>query len=144
VFGISFTELLIIGVVALLALGPEKLPQMLKTVGRVMREFRRATRELRDQLDVEGTLREAMGDGPVARTAPRIKPPSRIYPQEGVDCEAVMDEPASSPYPDSVPYADDEHYAPDKDEEAALPLVTRRSFAPDIERDPSPTCTLRV
>jgi len=34
VLGISFTELLIIGVVALLALGPDKLPQLLKTIGK--------------------------------------------------------------------------------------------------------------
>lgn len=39
--GIGGTEFLIIGVFALLVFGPDKLPQMARTVGKFLREFRR-------------------------------------------------------------------------------------------------------
>jgi sec-independent protein translocase protein TatB len=129
VFGISFSELLLIAVVALLVLGPDKLPAALKTVGKVMREFRRATRELRDQLDVEGTLREAMGEPPLRPPpAPRITAPSRIYPPEGVDCEDVLEEP--SEYPPNTPYAAREETGEDEDAAPAAPPVPVPSPAP--------------
>jgi len=42
VLGIGGTELFIIAAFALLIFGPDKIPQMGKTVGKFMREFRRA------------------------------------------------------------------------------------------------------
>jgi len=50
-FGLSFWEIGVILVVALIALGPKRLPQLLKSVGRGMREVRRASNELRDALE---------------------------------------------------------------------------------------------
>lgn len=41
-FGISGTELFIVVVFALLIFGPDKLPEMGRTIGRFMREFKRA------------------------------------------------------------------------------------------------------
>jgi len=41
-FGISGIELFIIVVFALLIFGPERLPEMGRTIGRAMREFKRA------------------------------------------------------------------------------------------------------
>ncbi len=53
-FNISATELLVIAVVALLVLGPEKLPDAMRKLGRATRELRRITSgfeaELRDAL----------------------------------------------------------------------------------------------
>ena len=52
-FGIGMPELIIIMVVALIVLGPKKLPEIAKTLGRGMAEFRRATTDLKDQLEVD-------------------------------------------------------------------------------------------
>lgn len=52
-FGIGMPELIIIMVVALIVLGPKRLPQIAKTLGRGMAEFRRATTDLKDQLEVD-------------------------------------------------------------------------------------------
>lgn len=49
-FGIGMPELLIILVVALLVLGPKRLPEVARSLGRGMAEFRRASSELRHSL----------------------------------------------------------------------------------------------
>jgi sec-independent protein translocase protein TatB len=52
-FGLSFGEILIIAVIALLLLGPEKLPEAAKTLGKGLREIRKATDDLKDQVEKE-------------------------------------------------------------------------------------------
>ena len=52
-FGIGGTELIVIAVVLLIAVGPNKLPQLLKAVVKGYREFRRATRELRASTGID-------------------------------------------------------------------------------------------
>ena len=51
-FGIGMPELLIILVVALLVLGPKRLPEVARSLGRGLAEFRRASSELRQSLSV--------------------------------------------------------------------------------------------
>lgn len=46
-FGVSFTELLVIFVVALLVLGPEKLPEMAARLGKLTAELKRTSDTLR-------------------------------------------------------------------------------------------------
>jgi Tat protein translocase TatB subunit len=44
---IGTSELILIGIVALIFLGPRKLPQIAKTIGKTMAEFRSATNEFK-------------------------------------------------------------------------------------------------
>ncbi|MGQ9471728.1 MAG: Sec-independent protein translocase protein TatB [Candidatus Aminicenantales bacterium] len=50
---IGFPELLIILLIALLIFGPRKLPEVGKNIGRALREFRRASDELKDRIENE-------------------------------------------------------------------------------------------
>ena len=52
-FGLSFGELLIIAALALILLGPDRLPEAARTRGKVLREMRGATENLKDQLENE-------------------------------------------------------------------------------------------
>jgi len=52
-FNIGPGELIVILILALVLLGPEKLPEMARTVGKGMRELRRATEDLKDQVETE-------------------------------------------------------------------------------------------
>ncbi len=57
-FGIGASELVIIGVVLLIAVGPTRLPKLLKAVVSSYREFRRATRELRANSGIDELLQD--------------------------------------------------------------------------------------
>ncbi len=64
-FGIGVTELLVILVIALVVLGPAKLPEVARFLGRGMAEFRRATADITTELRsaqtaIDREAREAM------------------------------------------------------------------------------------
>jgi Tat protein translocase TatB subunit len=50
---IGFPELLIILAIALLVFGPKKLPEVSKSLGRAIREFRRTSDEIKDKIEQE-------------------------------------------------------------------------------------------
>jgi sec-independent protein translocase protein TatA len=49
-FGIGWQELIIIAIIALIVVGPKKLPDLAKTLGKGFSEFRKATDGLSDDL----------------------------------------------------------------------------------------------
>ncbi|KAB1443272.1 Sec-independent protein translocase protein TatB [Pseudodesulfovibrio senegalensis] len=58
-FGIGGPELLIIVVVALIVIGPAKLPQMMRSLGKGMAEFKRMSNDVKSTLDQEVQQAEA-------------------------------------------------------------------------------------
>ena len=52
-FGIGSTELLVILVVALIVIGPSKLPKIARGVGKAFGEFKRASNDLKRTIDHE-------------------------------------------------------------------------------------------
>jgi sec-independent protein translocase protein TatB len=63
VFGVSFPEFLVLGTVALLVLGPDKLPGMLRTLGQWLAKLRKLTTEVRYQSGIDDVLRAEGLDG---------------------------------------------------------------------------------
>lgn len=57
-FGIGGTELLVILVVALIVLGPKSVPQIARTLGKAMGEFRRVSTDFQRTLNTEIELEE--------------------------------------------------------------------------------------
>lgn len=52
-FGIGMTEMLLIAALALVVLGPKKLPDLARSLGKGFAEFKRATNELKSAIDLE-------------------------------------------------------------------------------------------
>ena len=61
-FGIGLPELIIIMVIALIVIGPSKLPDLAKALGKGMAEFRKATQEIKNSLDMDEDIQEVKKD----------------------------------------------------------------------------------
>ncbi len=76
-FGIDFSEILLIFGIALVVLGPEKLPKLANTLGRWRGRARGMARQFREQLEQEShTLRESVDLGPEFSSRPGTRPGS--------------------------------------------------------------------
>lgn len=90
-FNLGMPELILIFVVALLVFGPKRLPELGKSLGRAMNEFKRSSQEFRDSLETEvGTaeikdellkqqkdLQDSLKVGPIETPALEEKPRTR-------------------------------------------------------------------
>jgi len=57
-FGIGMPEMILILAIALIVIGPKKLPDLAKSLGRAMREFKRATSEFKESIEIDDELKE--------------------------------------------------------------------------------------
>lgn len=57
-FGIGMPEMLLILAIALIVIGPKKLPDLAKSLGRALREFKKATSELKESLEIDDELKD--------------------------------------------------------------------------------------
>lgn len=57
-FGIGTTELVVILIVALLVLGPKKLPEIARSLGKTLGEFRRVTTDVKRTIEMEADQEE--------------------------------------------------------------------------------------
>ena len=94
-FNIGTPELILILVVALIILGPKRLPELAKSLGRGLREFQKAADDVKESLtrDIreEGENPDILGPGRI-ESAPPVEPPA---------------EPATEPIPESAPEPDE-------------------------------------
>ncbi|HZA27556.1 MAG TPA: twin-arginine translocase TatA/TatE family subunit [Actinomycetota bacterium] len=70
---LGFAEMIVLLVIALVVFGPKKLPEMGRTVGRSLREFRRASAEIRNELRFEDEPPRVPSPG--SRSAGRTEAP---------------------------------------------------------------------
>jgi Tat protein translocase TatB subunit len=101
VFGIGMTELLVILVIGLLVLGPKRLPELARSLGRGLAEFRRASTDMRKEfLDVAEDARI----DPLDDDAPEQKSDAPAVPPALADAgSAIEPEPAPERETTSAP-----------------------------------------
>lgn len=73
-FGISFGELMIVGVVALMIVGPHRLPRMLGTLGQWINKLRRLTTEVRYQTGIDELLKSEGLKGGLSELKGLVRP----------------------------------------------------------------------
>ncbi len=54
-FGLGGSEMLVILIIVLLIFGPSQLPNLARGLGQAMREFRKAQREIKDEMERDDT-----------------------------------------------------------------------------------------
>ena len=84
-FGLGFGEVLVILVIALLVFGPDKLPEVARTLGKSMAELRRAMDDIRHEMQAPR----------LDLDTPAVKPAPPPNPLEGT-CEDRPPHPAAS------------------------------------------------
>ena len=57
-FGIGMPEMILIVAVALIVIGPKKLPDLAKSLGRALGEFKKATKDFKESIDVDDNFKE--------------------------------------------------------------------------------------
>jgi TatA/E family protein of Tat protein translocase len=57
-FGIGLPELILIMAIALIIIGPKKLPDLARALGKGMAEFKKATQEIKDSLEFDEAFEE--------------------------------------------------------------------------------------
>lgn len=107
-FGLGWPEILLVLVLALIFLGPKKLPEAAKGLGKALAEFRRAGEEVRDTIETEiqradETARiEAAKARARAATPPPAIQPAQAEPVAGDKARSsVTMAPAAPPAPPS-------------------------------------------
>lgn len=59
-FGLGMGELLVILAIALIFLGPKRLPDVATSLGKAIRSFRKATRDLSSQLEIDDEVKQPL------------------------------------------------------------------------------------
>ncbi|MGY2892414.1 Sec-independent protein translocase subunit TatA/TatB [Deinococcus sp. UYEF24] len=89
---LGFPEIMIILVVALLVFGPKKLPDLGKSLGNGIREFRKGTQGLKDEL--EGSMKDAPAtQTPVTQTtaaAPQVVQPPVLSAAQATPTAVIL------------------------------------------------------
>lgn len=100
-FGIGMPELMVIMVVALVVLGPKRLPEIARALGKGLAEFRRATSDVTEELQKaqRAIEEEARAAEAAARRAAATKKAATVKPAEGAvavgsTADAAPDPPA--------------------------------------------------
>jgi sec-independent protein translocase protein TatB len=159
VFGFSFSELLMICVVALIAVGPKKLPGMLHNLGQFIRKVRNMTNDVRNQTGIDQLLRaEGLHGGlnelrgllrvnhGLSFDAPHVSSPTISEP---VDTESkapppIMHAPIEDPYAHMDIDSTREYPPEGADAYGSLPddlLPHEPSAPPNAAGDPAPEAT---
>ena len=77
-FGLGFGEIVIVAILALLLLGPDRLPEAAKALGKTLQDLKKATDGLKGQLEsemysVEKSIKKAI-DGTGTPATPEVPP----------------------------------------------------------------------
>ncbi len=108
-FGLGMPEILMILAIALIVIGPKKLPDLAKTLGRALGEFKRSAQDFKRSIDVETTVKD-IKDIDIPKT--NLKDILKDTQSKDKTASAAEDD----PNPDDPDSLDSDSYDPDKEE----------------------------
>jgi len=90
-FGIGMPELIVIFVIALIFIGPKKLPDLARALGRGMAEFRKATSDIKANLNIDDDLK-GMEQDIADSVSGMVEDASEQSNETGAEAENVPDD----------------------------------------------------
>lgn len=117
VFGLSFGEIIVIGIVALVVVGPRNLPTLLRTLAEGLARFRKMASDIR----AESGIDEALELDGLRAEIQRLRSLTNV--------ETLLDTPPPAPAPKAEPAL------PDREKE--YPRIGVDSYGAIVEEDPS-------
>ncbi len=107
-FGIGMSEMILIAALALIVIGPKKLPGLARSLGRGFAEFKRATNELKSTFEMEMKADQERQDRPVVKA-----------PQEQAEADRFGDLPKAPEPVAAAPETADDAIGDDTDRDWA-------------------------
>jgi TatA/E family protein of Tat protein translocase len=131
-FNIGIPELLIILAIALIVFGPNKLPELAKAFGRAMREFKKATEEVKESFAAETRdleeIKDTLTEGDIlADLTQNLNSPTGPTIETPLSSEATTGPPVPAEPPTSL-----------KTNQGTLPLFFRPAETPVLEATATP------
>ena len=96
-FGLGGSEVIVIFVLALLVFGPRKLPEIGRTIGRTLAEFRKATQDFKVSLEREVDLEEVKNTRREIEQTVAFDPPAAPAPTTPTPSRSTAGWPAAPP-----------------------------------------------
>lgn len=126
-FDISFTELMLVGVIALIVIGPERLPKVARTIGHLLGRAQKYVNEVKSDIQSEMDLKEI---GDIKKQMEDAAQSVKSSMSSSVDeIKSVVNEPAAS-IKDSL------------DEAKAALNINEQPAKPDAEQNATSTASL--
>jgi|HubBroStandDraft_1064217.scaffolds.fasta_scaffold07661_3 sec-independent protein translocase protein TatB len=96
-FGVDFSEIVVIFVIALVVLGPQKLPKLAQTIGKWVGRARAMARQFREQLEQEAEQMQRATDLKSHMKPPSRPAPSQVDPTDIASAHMTPQTPAAAP-----------------------------------------------
>ena len=90
-------ELLLVLAIALIVVGPKKLPELARTIGRGLSEFRKVQDEVKDMVKLDLSMDPVTTPTPPAPTPHRTPRPASPAPEASSDAEEEPSEASEAP-----------------------------------------------
>lgn len=95
-FGLGFGEIMVIAILALVVVGPSRLPTLMKTVGGAMRQLRQASRDIRTSVGFDELI-DLDGPKPSRTVTTRVRAPQDAAPGGQLDAAPSHSAPNVAP-----------------------------------------------
>jgi len=102
-FDLSMWKLMVLGVIALIVFGPDRLPQLARDAGRTLRQLREMAQTARTELKAE--LGDTVGEFDFSDLNPRTFVRKHLLDDLDADLASPGPSPAPSPAPNGTPPA---------------------------------------